>query len=44
VFLIFTHRDPVPVGLSMIATLTYTARMHRSPVSVKEMAASSTGK
>ena len=23
-FLIFTQRDPVPVGLSMIATFTYT--------------------
>src|ERR1700744_5184435 len=37
---IFTHRDPVPVVLSMLAMLTYTARMHRSPVPVHEIAAS----
>jgi hypothetical protein len=30
----------VPVTLSMIAMLTYTARMHRSPVPVREIAAS----
>jgi hypothetical protein len=30
----------VPVTLSMIAMLTYTARMHRSPVPVHEIAAS----
>jgi hypothetical protein len=35
-----THRDPVPVTLSMIAMLTYTARMHCSPVPVHEIAAS----
>ncbi|WIM88920.1 sulfotransferase [Candidatus Mycobacterium wuenschmannii] len=35
-----THRDPVPVVLSMMAMLTYTARMHRSPVPVHEIAAS----
>src|SRR3984893_12479634 len=35
-----THRDPVPVTLSMLAMLTYTARMHRSPVPVHEIAAS----
>jgi hypothetical protein len=35
-----THRDPVPVVLSMLAMLTYTARMHRSPVPVHEIAAS----
>jgi hypothetical protein len=37
---VFTHRDPVPVALSMIAMVTYSARMHRSPVPVKEIAAS----
>jgi hypothetical protein len=37
---VFTHRDPVPVALSMLAMLTYTARMHRSPVPVHEIAAS----
>src|SRR3984957_6997191 len=35
-----THRDPVPVTLSMIAMLTYTARMHCSPVPVHAIAAS----
>jgi Sulfotransferase family len=40
VVVIFTHRDPVPVALSMIAMITYTARMHRSPVPVPEIAAS----
>jgi hypothetical protein len=30
----------VPVALSMLAMLTYTARMHRSPVPVHEIAAS----
>jgi hypothetical protein len=37
---VFTHRDPVPVALSMIAMITYSARMHRSPVPVKQIAAS----
>ncbi|BBZ72910.1 sulfotransferase family protein [Mycobacterium paraseoulense] len=37
---VFTHRDPVPVALSMIAMITYSARMHRSPVPVQEIAAS----
>lgn len=37
---IFTHRDPVPVVLSMIAMITYSARMHRSPVPVEQIAAS----
>ncbi len=37
---VFTHRDPVPVALSMIAMITYSARMHRSPVPVVEIAAS----
>ena len=40
VIVVFTHRDPVPVVLSMIAMLTYTARMHRSPVPVREIASS----
>jgi sulfotransferase family protein len=40
VIVVCTHRDPVPVVLSMIAMLTYTARMHRSPVPVQEIAAS----
>ena len=40
VVVVFTHRDPVPVVLSMIAMLTYTARMHRDPVPVHEIAAS----
>jgi Sulfotransferase family len=34
-----THRDPVPVALSMVAMLTYSARMHRSVVPVEEIAA-----
>src|SRR6195952_1360339 len=34
-----THRDPLPVVLSMIAMVTYSARMHRSPVPVDEIAA-----
>ncbi len=37
---VFTHRDPVPVTLLMLAMQTYTARMHRSPVPVREIAAS----
>ena len=40
VVVVCTHRDPVPVALSMMAMLTYTARMHRSPVPVQEIAAS----
>lgn len=36
---VFTHRDPIPVALSMIAMITYSARMHRSPVPVREIAA-----
>jgi hypothetical protein len=40
VIVVCTHRDPVPVVLSMLAMLTYTARMHRSPVPVHEIAAS----
>lgn len=34
-----THRDPVPVALSMIAMITYSARMHRDPVPVHDTAA-----
>ncbi|RDH77100.1 sulfotransferase [Mycolicibacterium moriokaense] len=39
VFVIFTHRDPTPVTLSMLAMLTYSARMHCSPVPVNDIAA-----
>jgi hypothetical protein len=39
VIVIITHRDPVPVALSMLAMLTYSARMHCSPVPVGEIAA-----
>ncbi|MBX9982315.1 sulfotransferase [Mycobacterium gordonae] len=35
---VFTHRDPVPVALSMVAMITYSARMHRSAVPVEEIA------
>jgi hypothetical protein len=44
VVVVFTHRDPVPVVLSMLAMLTYTARMHRAPVPVQEIATSWTGR
>src|SRR6201996_2814489 len=37
---VFTHRDPVPVALSMIAMITYSARMHRCPVPVEQIAKS----
>lgn len=37
---VFTHRDPVPVVLSMLAMLIYSARMHRSPVPVHDIAVS----
>jgi len=40
VIVVCTHRDPEPVALSMIAMLTYTARMHRCPVPVHEIASS----
>ncbi|WP_292989556.1 sulfotransferase [Mycobacterium sp.] len=40
VVVVFTHRDPVPVVLSMLAMLAYTARMHRSPVPVHDIAES----
>ncbi|HEX2214247.1 MAG TPA: sulfotransferase [Mycobacterium sp.] len=39
VVVIATHRDPVPVVLSMLAMLTYSARMHCSPVPVEQIAA-----
>jgi hypothetical protein len=39
VFVIFTHRDPTPVALSMLAMITYSARMYCSPVPVTEIAA-----
>lgn len=35
---VFTHRDPVPVALSMVAMITYSARMHRSVVPVQQIA------
>jgi Sulfotransferase family len=38
VFVIFTHRDPAPVTLSMLAMLTYSARMYCSPVPVNKIA------
>jgi hypothetical protein len=39
VVVIATHRDPAPVVLSMLAMLTYSARMHCSPVPVADIAA-----
>lgn len=39
VVVIVTHRDPVPVVLSMLAMLAYSARMHCSPVPVDDIAA-----
>jgi hypothetical protein len=39
VAVVCTHRDPVPVALSMVAMLTYSARMHRSAVPVEQIAA-----
>jgi hypothetical protein len=36
---VFTHRDPAPVARSMVAMITYSARMHRSPVPVAQIAA-----
>lgn len=35
----FTHRDPVPVALSMIAMIAYSERMHRDRVDVARTAA-----
>lgn len=40
VVVIVTHRDPLPVVLSMLAMLAYSARMHCSPVPVDGIAAS----
>jgi hypothetical protein len=37
VFVVFTHRDPTPVALSMLAMITYSARMYCSPVPVNEI-------
>lgn len=37
VFVVFTHRDPTPVTLSMLAMITYSARMYCSPVPVNEI-------
>ncbi|WP_234800176.1 sulfotransferase family protein [Mycolicibacterium diernhoferi] len=34
----FTHRDPVPVALSMIAMIAYSERMHRDTVDVSRIA------
>jgi Sulfotransferase family len=39
VAVVCTHRDPVPVAISMVAMITYSARMHRSVVPVQEIAA-----
>ncbi len=39
VIVVCTHRDPVPVVLSMLAMLTYSARMHCYPVPVHDIAA-----
>jgi hypothetical protein len=39
VAVVCTHRDPVPVAISMVAMITYSARMHRSAVPVQEIAA-----
>lgn len=38
VVVVFTHRDPVPVALSMIAMVTYSERMHRDTVDVTAVA------
>lgn len=38
VVVVFTHRDPVPVALSMIAMITYSERMHRDIVDVSAVA------
>ncbi|MDA2895337.1 sulfotransferase [Mycolicibacterium sp. BiH015] len=35
---VFTHRDPIPVALSMIAMVTYSERMHRDSVDVPTLA------
>ncbi|WP_123024215.1 sulfotransferase family protein [Mycolicibacterium stellerae] len=38
VIVAFTHRDPVPVALSMITMITYSARMYRDRVDVAMIA------
>ena len=38
VVVVFTHRDPVPVALSMIAMIAYSERMHRDTVDVATVA------
>lgn len=38
VIVVVTHRDPVPIVLSMIAMIAYSARMHRSRVPAREIA------
>lgn len=38
VVVVFTHRDPVPVALSMIAMIAYSERMHRDTVDVAGVA------
>ena len=39
VIVAFTHRDPVPVALSMITMITYSERMHRDRVDIAGTAA-----
>lgn len=36
---VFTHRDPIPVALSMVAMVAYSERMHRDKVDVPTVAA-----
>lgn len=36
---VVTHRDPVDVVVSMVSMVIYTARMHRDPVPVEDLAA-----
>lgn len=38
VVVVVTHRDPLPIVLSMIAMIAYSARMHRRHVPVQEIA------
>jgi Sulfotransferase family len=40
----FTHRDPVPVALSMITMITYSERMYRDRVDVPAIAAAWVGR
>ena len=39
VVVVFTHRDPVPVALSMITMITYSERMHRDHIDIARTAA-----